>query len=262
MNAHFRFHRLAVPLISAQLVAGCFSAPVPMRSLKYELQPKAKCLVVFLPGAGDTAEAFEQEGFVDIMRQSGLSLDVVAANATLGYYLKGTMRERLPVDVVLPAQKAGGYQQTWVMGMSMGGFGSLFYAQHHVGEIDGVFAMAPYLGRESLAKEIRAQGGLAQWQAPAKEQTTEDNYQVQLWRWLQAVSTGKEPGPQLFVGWGTEDSLGAADEVLGNALPKGHVFTTAGGHDWPPWRVILKAFLAEGTFSKACSADAAGAPGT
>ncbi len=236
----------------AVAVSGCFPAPSPMRSLKYELAPEPRCLVVMFPGAGDTAEAFETQGFVQRLRDAKLSVDVVAANATLGYYFKGTMRERAHDDVIAPARKKKAYPKTWLMGPSMGGFGSLFYAQTHPEEVDGVIAFAPYLGRRALGEEIRNAGGLAKWKAPLIEPSDEDNYQEQLWRWLQQVTTGVTKGPSLYVGWGTEDSLAPMDQLLADALPKDHVRTTKGPHDWPPWNEILEQYVQDSDFARDC----------
>jgi enterochelin esterase-like enzyme len=232
----------------------CFSAPQPMRSVRWDAAPaaRARCLVVFFPGAGDAAEDFEKEGFVDVFRRRGLSVDLVAANATLGYYFKGLMPEQAHVDVVAPAQAAG-YERTWLVGMSMGGFGALFYAEAHPATVDGVLALAPFLGDKALAKDIRDAGGLSKWPAPPKGPVTEATYQRQTWRWLQARTSGGEPGPELNVGWGDDDGLGAADVLLANELPPGHVFHTPGGHDWGPWKALLTAFLRDGTLTKQCA---------
>ena len=43
-----------------------------------------------------------------------------------------------------------------VISMSMGGFGSLHYAQQHADEVDAVAVFAPYLGSRRLGEEIVA----------------------------------------------------------------------------------------------------------
>jgi S-formylglutathione hydrolase FrmB len=239
--------------VTALALCACFRAPVPMTSLKYELSPHAKCLVVLLPGSRDDMTVFDKVGMLQMLRDSGLSFDVVASNATLGYYAKGTILDRLHDDVVTPARAAKAYQHTWLIGVSIGGFGTLFYAQHHADLVDGVIAFAPYLGDEPVTKEIHDSGGLAHWGAPATEKSSEENYQRQLWRWLQEVTQGKTKGPDIYVGWGLRDDLGPADELLADALPKGHSLTTEGKHDWPPWNLLLGHFLREGTIAQQCA---------
>lgn len=239
----------------ACFLTGCVAlpSPTPMEALRDELPGGgAKCLVVFLPGAGDTANDFVRYGFVQALRAKDLSVDVVSANATLGYYAKGLMVERLHTDVVAPA-RAKGYQQTWVMGMSMGGMGTLLYSHEHPEDVTGVLALAPYLGDRSLSEEIRAGGGLAAWKAPMKNAISSQTYQREVWRWLQAVTAGTEPGPNLYLGWGTEDRLGESASLLAATLPEKHVFRVPGGHKWTSWKLVLDAFLADSDFARACT---------
>lgn len=258
--------RLLLMTVSLALLSGCLRwlpAPTPMRAVKDELAgARARCLVVFLPGAGDEAEVFAEEGFVRALRQRGLSVDAVAANATMGYYFRGVLTERLDQDVVTPA-RAKGYEQTWVVGISMGGMGTLLYSRERTAHVDGVLALAPYLGSSGLLKEIREAGGLARWKAPARVETlTGDNYQREIWRWLQAVTAGREPGPQLYLGYGHQDRLADEDKLLGDALPAGHVYLTEGGHEWGPWRRLFEQFLSNSSFTAACGPQASATAGS
>lgn len=232
---------------------GGLAAPTPMASLKNELAgAKAKCLVVFLPGAGDRAEDFDKYGFVSQLRARQLSVDVVSAQATIGYYMSGSMHARTHVDVVEPAV-AKGYEQVWVMGMSMGGMGTLMYSHEHPELVTGAFAIAPFLGDGSLIEEIRSAGGLAKWQAPPKAPLTSSGYQKEIWRWLQGVTAGTEKGPNLYLAWSTEDNLATADQVLAAALPADHVISAPGRHKWTTWQVIFEKFLSDSDFSRACA---------
>src|SRR3954466_11902821 len=160
-----------------------------MRSMAWPQRAEghARCLVVFLPGLGDDADDFERNGLVADVQRHRLSVDMIAASATLGYYARGTFLTRLAADVVDPA-RARGYAEIWLIGNSMGGLGTVYYARAHTAEITGVLALAPYLGDGELIREIDDQGGLAGWQGPPRvAELTEDNYQRELWRWLQAV---------------------------------------------------------------------------
>lgn len=230
-------------------LSGCLGMlpnPTPMTALRDELPGGgAKCLVVFLPGAGDSAADFERHGFVGALREKGLSVDIVSAQATLGYYVKGGVLERLSADVIGPA-RAKGYQQTWLMGVSMGGMGTLIYSRAHPDEVHGVLALAPYLGERELIEEIQAAGGLAAWNGAG------DGDERALWRWLQGVSSKQEHGPDLYVGWGTEDRLRVGDALLGAVLPKDHVITVPGGHKWTTWKKVLDRFLRDSEFTRSC----------
>jgi pimeloyl-ACP methyl ester carboxylesterase len=243
----------AIIAVAMTACVGPMAAPEPLRSIEYaNTSGPAKCLFVFLPGMGDRAEAFEKHGFIDELRAHQLSADVRAADATFGYYMRGTFLDRLAADVIAPA-KTRGYQEVWIAGPSMGGFGSLFYTHAHTADISGVLAIAPFLGDKDVIEEIKAAGGLEHWQPPARvDQMNRDNYQREMWRWLQAVTQGREQAPPIYLGYGTSDKLGPADELLRAELPPGHVFLTEGIHEWGAWRRVLRSFLESPEFAGHC----------
>jgi hypothetical protein len=242
----------------AWFLAGCFppmSAPEPMRYVEH-LAPSqpAQCLFVFLPGMGDRAETFEQRGFVAALRERSLSADVRAADATFGYYRKSTFLDRLSADVVGPVTSRG-YREIWLVGPSMGGFGSLFYARPNAAQVTGVLAIAPFLGEREVIGEIVAAGGLKNWRAPPPVQTLDqDNYQFELWRWLKAATQGQEPAPLIFLGYGKADSLAMPNGLLAAELPPSRVFLEEGAHKWTVWRPIFERFLDSPEFAGRCRA--------
>jgi len=73
-----------------------------------------------------------------------------------------------------------------------------------------------------------------------------------MWRWLQAATRGKEPAPTINVGFGRQDKLVFADELLAAELPRERVYRTEGGHKWGPWRTLLGQFLDQGQLGKSC----------
>lgn len=228
-----------------------------MVSVRHSLpQGQAKCLVVFLPGVRDAAEDFDEQGFIDALRAHQLSVDVVSAQATLPYYTHSVLVERLEADVIVPSQSRN-YAQTWLIGVSMGGLGTLLYSHAHPDHVTGVLAMAPYLGKRYISTEIRDAGGLASWNAPQKPEKLDVKddaaYQRELWRWLQALSSGKEKGPEIYVGWGTADPwLAEPVSILAAALPGQRTFPVEGGHEWIAWKKVLELFLADSSFSTSC----------
>jgi pimeloyl-ACP methyl ester carboxylesterase len=254
MNATARYRAGRVVWLGLAALTGCVSlrAPVPMASRPDLVEPgPAMCLVVFLPGRGDGARTFFDEGFVAAVRRTGLSIDLVAADAELGYYASGSFIARLDEDVLAPARRRG-YARTWLVGASMGGFGSLFYASQHPEQVDGVLALAPWLGDAGATDSIRAAGGLARWQPPPPAPSDAGNYQAQLWRWLREVTVEGRPGPALWLGWGNGDRLGRSDELLAAALPGDRVLHAPGGHQWPTWRELLGEFLERSELAADC----------
>ena len=53
------------------------------------------------------------------------------------------MVDRLKEDVINPAKEKG-YTKIWLVGISLGGLGSLLYAMEHPSDIEGMLVLAPY----------------------------------------------------------------------------------------------------------------------
>jgi len=245
-----------VKLLAALCLSSCAALLPPVKSMVEvtdDFTGTAKCLVVFLPGVGDVATDFEDKGFVESLRQRGLSVDVVSAQATLSYYADGSMVKRLGEDVLTPKKRAQ-YRQTWLIGLSMGGLGTLLYAHDHPHDITGVLTLAPFLGTPPFTRQIRDAGGLSKWHAPQKvEVRDEDTTILELWRWLQAVTTGREKGPKLYFGYGADDeAVPESNDLLAAALPASRKFKVPGKHAWTAWKLALDAFLDDSDFRRGC----------
>lgn len=241
------FPLLASLLLACQLLP----APTPMAHTYVAQGPApARCLVVLLPGAGDRMGAFTDEGFVAAIRSSGASVDILSADATMGYYFRGVVSERLEHDLLASAR--AGHEHVWIVGVSMGGFGSLHYTQQHQAHVDGVLAIAPYLGDRKLGDEILRAGGLARWTPDPPAPLTKKNYQRQLWSWLHRQTAPGAAGPTLLLAYGDDDRLAPQDQILADALPQDQVFHAPGGHDWPVWRTLLNAALQHPAFTRDC----------
>lgn len=207
---------------------------------------QAPVLLVMLPGAHMTPAEMQQQGLVQAVRQRRLALDVVLAGAGLEYIYDRSVMQRLREDVIAP-YTAAGYRRIWLMGISLGGFVAMGYAQQHPGAIEGIVTLAPYLGRRQTVAAVQAAGGAAAWAArtPSQPEDIDDR----LWRWLAAPPAG---APPLYVGYGTEDRFVAAHATLAQTLPPGRVITRPGGHDWPPWRALWDDWLDRGLFPRDC----------
>ncbi|HEV8324563.1 MAG TPA: alpha/beta hydrolase [Myxococcota bacterium] len=233
-----------VPAVAAAAAAiatwGCVpAASAPLRTVAYGHAggAAADTLLVLLPGRGDRAETFAAEGFVDAARAADPRVDVVAADAHIGYYLRNVIVDRLWEDVVVPA-RARGYARVWLAGISMGGLGAVAFARAHPDAVAGLCLLAPYLGDDVVA-EVRRAGGLARWRPSGAP----DDF-ARLWLFLKGYTAGAPGLPALWLGYGRSDRFAAAHDLLAAALPADHVLRADGGHDWPPWRALWAQFLA------------------
>jgi len=146
--------------------------------MKTHLQPanpdeQSDTLLVFLPGAYLKPDEFEREGFIAAVRERHLAADALLVDADVSYYYEQTLSDRLHTEVIEP-QRAKGYKSIWLVGISIGGFGALIHELARPGSVDGIVALAPYLGRRVLGAEIKKAGGLRAWQAPTGPQPDEE----------------------------------------------------------------------------------------
>jgi pimeloyl-ACP methyl ester carboxylesterase len=197
------------------------------------------CLIVFLPGRWNSAASFADEGFVAAVRQVGLHADMMAAGAQMGYYLEHTFPERLHKDVILPAKNRG-YGQIWLVGVSIGGLGALWYDGEHPGELAGIVVLAPYLGEPETYGEVSRSGGLVKWAPPS---IADNDWQRKIWINLKTFETRQKSLARLYLGYGLHDRFAVPDGMLAEVLPREQVFTVEGGHDWATWRRLWNEIL-------------------
>ncbi|MDB5842622.1 MAG: hypothetical protein JWQ23_4574 [Herminiimonas sp.] len=247
-----KFVRRIACLILASLLTAC----IPQRMVKDRLdiiEDQASCttrpetLIVVLPGLYDKAQDIVDQGFISALRQRNLAADIVVADAHIGYYKSGVFVERLHEDIIAPAKNRG-YRQIWLAGISLGGYGSLLYAQQHSDLITGMVLMAPYLGEDRLLAEVAQAGGLTGWQAGTVDPA---DHGRSLWAWLKGYDRppfeNRQAYPPLYIGYGLEDRFADNNRMLAKALPESQVMTTEGGHDWQPWRRLWGKFLDRNT---------------
>ena len=200
----------------------------------------ARSLIVFLPGISDTVEDYERHGFIDEVKQKGWSADLIVVDAHYGYYANRTILDRLHADIFEPA-KALGYEDRWLVGISLGGFGALLYASRHASDLTGVVAMAPYLGGPALLQEIATAGGVPRWTPRTMH---DDDYARQLWAWLKQYERREAGLPALCLAYGERDTFVEAHQLLKAILPAGQVFVESGEHDWTTWKKLWTSILA------------------
>lgn len=240
----FRSGLLALALVLLPL-AGCARwrpTPVPLRTVSYPGGGQPRTLVVLLPGRRDSPEDFGRFGFPEMAAQAGAKVDMIAVDAHLGYYTKRTIVDRLRQDVIAPARRR--YDRVWLVGISLGGTGSLLYTAEHPEDVDGILLLAPFLGDEKVVEEVAAGGGLRGWKAP--EPLAPDDFQHRLWAWLERYEGGSGGRIPLYLGYGRSDSFARANGLLGEVLPRERVLTEPGGHGWEAWRALWADFLRTG----------------
>lgn len=237
-----------VPALFLACLAGCSSiappAVAPMPVIRQQLlgPERATGLLVLLPGKGDRGERFAQQGILEMVSELAPTFDVIAADAHFGYYQQRTLLTRLESDVIRPAIDDG-YDQVWLLGISLGALGSLHYASQHPEQIDGVLLFGPYLGGEPLASELLKATDLASWNSEASTlKGATDPITYDAWKWLQS-QTGPEAQSVVLLGYGSRDGPGTIAERLQAALPEEHFATTSGGHNWWTWIPLIRKLL-------------------
>lgn len=195
-------------------------------------------LVVFLPGISDRADDFERFGFVQAVRHSRQPLDMIAVDARLSHYLSQQFAQRLRQEVILPARQQG-YAQIWLVGISLGGMGSMLYARENPLDIDGVIAIAPYMGDGNLVEAVNAAGGPLNWQPGP---TLPGDFRPDAWLWLKDYQTDRDP-PVFILAYGQDDRFAKAHGIIASMLPSNRIVCLPGGHDWGTWLRLWSTIL-------------------
>jgi hypothetical protein len=227
-------------------IAGC-SPTRPVRALlfRHAADRPERCLVVMFPGVLDGAERFEETGFTSDVVRSGAQCDVVALELHLRYYQEIGLGQVVYEDILLPAA-ARGYDEIWLVGVSMGGLGALLTAEAHPELVSGLILLSPYVGDEAALHEIIDAGGAESWRPPdgiEEQPWTQSNYTAHLWSWLRGYATDPDDLPPLYIGWAEHDWLGAGDLLLASIQPEHRVILGPGGHGWTTWRPMFRQFL-------------------
>jgi len=233
------------------LLNGCIQ-PVrtPIETIEYDAENVngPRMLFVFLPGRGDSVTVFQKEGLIKAVRERGLPVDVIAVNAHVGYYLNGTVFTRLREDVIKPSRSRA-YNQIWLIGNSLGGYGSLTYAREHSDEITGVVLLGPFLGSQSVIHDILEAGGLEKWKPGEIKLNTEEQWDNHLWMWVKDCLQQKRCFRNVYMGYGRDDRFSDAQALLASSLPSDHVIVIEGGHNWRTWKKLWLMFLGEKIFT-------------
>lgn len=191
-------------------------------------------LIIFLPGLYDSQDKFKKELFFKVAREADIEADLVAVNISVMHLSKKMLSERINKDV-LEHIKNDGYKNIWMVGVSIGGLNSLIYLKNHEENICGVVLLAPYLGDERLARDMKTAGGIKNWVPIAGKMKDAVDEEVEaLWLWL----ANKKHLSNVYLGYGKQDNLVAGSLTLETLLNKKNVIAIDGGHDWETGRKI------------------------
>ena len=237
--------KMTIPLVLlavVQIFTGCaYWGNRTMDTLYYNQQGSKdqKQLIVFLRGMGGSHEDFERYGLVKEVVNRNLPFAMAAPNAHFGYYSERTLVERLHADVIQPAYNAG-YRDIWLVGVSMGGLGSLLYLREYPEHIKGVVLISPFLGYRQIVDEINNSGGVKAWQPGPYD--ADDDWQRMLWDWIKKdVAAGKSV--PVYVGCGRDDRYLYGTELLSSVLPDSNSAVIDGKHDYPTFIALWNLFL-------------------
>lgn len=224
-------HITALIMVLSLLPAGCsYFAEKPLEIATYRSVPESerRNLIVFVRALYGNHKTFEKEGFVAMVYDKGLRYDMVAPNAYLAYYYGRTLDKRLREDVIEPA-RAAGYTNIWLVGVSLGGLGSVLYLLNYPEDsgIAGVVLMAPYLGDREILHEIIQAGGVRKWRPGDYE---DNDWQRHLWDWLKSYDQQQDHLPPIYLGYGDDDPYALGQGLLATLLPRDHVVVIEGTH--------------------------------
>ena len=216
---------------------------IPLETIRIKKNENdiAPVLMIMLPPFDSTSEDFITKGFVKIVKESNLVADILLANAHFGYYKNRCVEDRLYEDVILKAKKDG-YKKIWLIGISMGGVGSLVYLRKYSETIDGVLLLSPFLAQPEIADEIKNAGGFRKWEPKEKIEFEKDELRA-VWVWLKNYFVNREKLPKLFLGFGKDDIFSESYHLLAEIVEKDKLLIIDGGHDWKTWHDLFRYFM-------------------
>ena len=150
-------------------------AEIPMGGDYLHFDERNTTLVLLLHGRGGSPDNFSRYATVTQILDCNPRVNLYAPDSHFGYYRERIISERLRLDVIQPALDAG-ITRVWLLGVSLGGLGSLAYQMEYPEEVSGVILMAPYLGEwDELEAYVADPGG------------SRSDF-VEIWRALEALA--------------------------------------------------------------------------
>jgi len=225
--------------MGVQACAPMKKAESPIKWKLYQIaQTKSENLLILLPGIRNDLLRFEKEGFFTDIQQYALNFDVITVDAHIGYYAQKQLITELHETVILPA-KASGYRNIILGGISLGGYGSLWYNHEYANEIKGLLLIAPYLGDDDVIASIENSPSVAVWREQHPFNAGE--FEELVWHWIDEDIGFKQNQTLLVIG--KKDKYYAAANILARYLPETQYIIGKGKHNWRDWRVLWLSLL-------------------
>ncbi len=225
-----------------------------------------KCLVVVLPGFGETPESLIAHHVADQI-MANVDADVTLVDSHVGYYYEHSIVERLDEDVIQPALAAG-YEKIWLGAVSLGSLGALGYGAAHADNVAGIVVIAPWLGDWGygpyyLRNEIEDAGGYRAWQAQVSDELDvngnadlgpmdDDEFFRQVFAWAVAGNRPDGSHVPIYVGYPSHDRYVRSQRLLANAQPESHRLVAIGEHKFEVFYDLLRGFLWQGFMQRSC----------
>lgn len=194
---------------------------------------RAKTLMIFLPGRADAPDVFKKKGLIQTVQERYPGVDAWVVDAHFGYYTERILIPRMQQSVLNQARQLG-YEQIWLVGVSIGGFGALLTAAENDRQLTGLILIAPYLGNDRILADLSSVG-LPQWQPPRALRSDDEAF---IWPYLQRYSLGEKGLPKLYLLYGKEDRFAPANDFLAKQMSAQNVWRRPGKHDWSIWQAL------------------------
>lgn len=213
------------------LITGCsLFTPTPEQPmpLSWHGDPdSARQLVVLLPGIRGAPGDFQRHGFIAAAQSRIDAGDwaLITPDAHWGYYSSQTLETRLLQDLFARWPD----KPLTLVGISLGGLGSLLMAPLLEPRVEQLVLLAPYLGE--AGDSLPPQGDDLQGEELALSRA---------WQYLRDP-TRKTP---VYMAWGRDDRFAPVYQQLlaGELGPLQH-HSEAGGHRWPVWQSLWRSWL-------------------
>lgn len=208
----------------------------PIQVENFHTNESNKRLVILLPGIGDAPQSFVENGAVGALLECNNESNVIGVNAHFEYYKAKQVVQRLKEDIIEPAKKQG-INEIWMMGISLGGFGSLLYREDYPEDLQGIVILAPYLGKEKSLK--------AYLNDDKSSEHFPDAERLAFWQYIEKTATEK---PAVTLAYGSRDKFASLNDWLAGKLAREKVIKQKGSHNWRTWKQLWPEALRKSGF--------------